>query len=118
MPPPGPLNAPLVMVSPEMVTVLPGLMWNTRPLALPFTARTFAPGPLMVTLLPTTNCPLVSVIVPVTETSELTVSPSFASASRLAQRARAAVTCVHDDARRGLSRQNAGKCEANECGND
>jgi hypothetical protein len=68
-----------VMVKPEIDTVFPEPMWNTRLFALPSTARFAVPGPEIVTLLSTSNSPLVSPIVPVTV--KVIVSPSFASAS-------------------------------------
>ena len=70
------------MVRPEIVTTPPTL--KTRLAALPFIARTFAPGPLIVTLEPIYSSPLVSVIVPVTEAAKLIVSPSVAT--RIASR--------------------------------
>src|SRR5262245_2811401 len=68
-----------MMVRPEMVTVSPEVMWNSRLLALPFTVRFSAPGPEIVTFLATNNSPLVNPIVPVT--AKPIMSPSFASAS-------------------------------------
>ena len=54
------------MVRPEMVTVRPEAMWNTRLWLLPFTARFSVPGPEIVTFLATSSSPLVNPIVPVT----------------------------------------------------
>src|SRR6266436_5722631 len=70
---------PLVMARPAMVTVLEGAMWNTRLAVLPFTARLAGPGPRMVTLLVTSNSPLVSKMVPVTLDASM-VSPLAALA--------------------------------------
>ena len=47
---------------------------------LPSTASTPAPAPLIVTLLSTSNCPVVSVMTPEIPIASI-VSPSFASAS-------------------------------------
>lgn len=69
MPPPalaGKLPAfatPLRIVSPEIVTFLPGPMWKTRLMLLPLTASRFAPRPTMLTLLSTRSSPVVSAIV-------------------------------------------------------
>ena len=68
------------MVRPEIVTVLPEAIWKRRLLALPSIARTSAPAPLMVTLLTTSNCPVVSVMAPEILVA-LMVSPSAALAS-------------------------------------
>src|SRR6266571_1036669 len=82
MPPPESLGAlPFMIVRLEIVTVLAEAMWNTRLMALPFTARLAAPGPEMVMLLFTTSSPLVNPMVPVT--AKLIVSPSFTMASAL-----------------------------------
>src|SRR6266542_4350902 len=67
------------MVRPEMVTFLPGPMWNTRLVAFPSTARLAAPGPSIITFLSTGSSPLVNTIVP--DTAKVIVSPSFAMAS-------------------------------------
>ena len=50
----------------ERITV-PLVMLNTRPRLLPLTVRLAGAGPLMAMLLPITSSPLVSVIVPATE---------------------------------------------------
>jgi hypothetical protein len=55
-------------------------IWKTRPAVLPSTASTSAPAPLMVTLLSTSNTPLVSVMTPEMPAASI-VSPSFASTS-------------------------------------
>src|SRR3954467_15198074 len=67
------------MVRPEMVTVRPEVMWNTRLWLLPLTARLSEPGPEIVMLLITSSSPLVNPIVPVT--AKPTTSPSSASSS-------------------------------------
>src|SRR5439155_9667599 len=55
-------------------------VWKTRLVVLPSTASTPAPAPLIVTLLSTSNCPVVSVITPEIPVASI-VSPLFASAS-------------------------------------
>ena len=79
MPPPSPLLFPLVMVTPEMVTVFPLLMLKTRLLLLPLTVKRLAPGPVIVRFLLISSSPLVSVIV-CTPGSTVIVSLSAASA--------------------------------------
>jgi len=80
MPPPFIEGAlPLEIVIAEMATLVPGAMWNTRLLVLPFTARLSAPGPDSVIFLSTSSSPLVRAIVPVM--AKVTSSPSFAMAS-------------------------------------
>src|SRR6266481_2388240 len=92
-PPPAKPGAwPLVMVRLAMVTVLEGAMWNTRLAALPFTARLAEPGPRIVTLLVTSNSPLVSRMVPVTPDA-LMVSP-LAALARAARSVPAPLSAV------------------------
>src|ERR1044071_7065217 len=59
MPPPLSELYPLVMVRPEMVTTVFEPVRKTRLVAFPSTARFAGPGPRMVTLLVTSNSPVV-----------------------------------------------------------
>src|SRR5882724_1445280 len=84
IPPPPELSPlwPLVMVRPEMLTVLL-LILNTRLVVLgklPFTARLAGPEPLMLRLLVMSNSPLVRIIAPNTPVASM-VSPFVALAS-------------------------------------
>src|SRR5438067_5723456 len=79
MPPPN-LPTAFLIVTSEIVTDPIDTTRNTVPAALPSTASRSAPGPFIVTLLLTSNFPLVSVITPLIPVASI-VSPSFASAS-------------------------------------
>ena len=76
MPPPPrpPTVAPSAMVTPSMVTVAPLLTSKTRLASLPLMVSWLAPGPSMVRLWVTANCPLVSVM-SWTECAKTMVSP-------------------------------------------
>src|SRR5215469_6122278 len=63
-----------------MVTRPLALTWKTALAALPSTASTSAPGPLIATVLFTNNTPVLSVMTPETPVASI-VSPSFAIAS-------------------------------------
>ena len=80
MPPPILSSWPFLIVRPEMVTVSPEPIWKTRLEALPSTASTSAPAALIVTLLSTSNSPLVRVMTPEMPVASI-VSPSFAFTS-------------------------------------
>ncbi len=58
---------------------------NTRLALLPLTVKFIAPGPAMVRLLVITNCPPVSVMVPVTAKSMVSPGAALAMASRREQ---------------------------------
>src|SRR5260221_561134 len=86
MPPPLFKRAyPLAMVRPERLATVLEPMWNTRVTGntdvSAATARWFAPGPTMFTLLETRSSPVVSRIVAGAGSKKLIVSPSAALAS-------------------------------------
>src|SRR4029453_8677286 len=72
-------------------------MLHTRPLALPFTARRLAPGPLIVTLLVTCIWPLANVIGAGCWDGEVDGVVVVGNRERLAQRAGATVVGICDD---------------------
>ena len=81
MPPPVVPAWLFLIVKPEIVTVKPEeTIRNPRLAMLPSTASTSAPAPLIVTLVFTSNSPLVSVMAPEMLVASI-VSPSFAIAS-------------------------------------
>src|ERR1043166_7982492 len=90
MPPPAfagtdtPEAVPLIMVRPEMLTVLDGPILKTRLEALPLMASAFTPGPMIVTLLAIKSSPLVNVILAGVVNAKLIVSP-FAAPARAAR---------------------------------
>src|SRR6058998_2978396 len=75
---------PLLIARLDIVTVLPGVMRNTRLAKLPLIPRLLRPGPRMVTLFEITSSPLVSMIAAGVATEKLIVSPlaTLANAAR------------------------------------